>query len=292
MHAYKQADNVHMLHSLGDFPLQCNINRFMQPPQGIKKVKMFKKQIFTVNLALVLCAGPVHAQPAGNYKNQGYLLDNAGGSAAIQAPTSGVCVRTAEWTPARAIPDCDPEFTNKPAAAKPVAMAAPAPAPKPVAAPAPQLAPKPTVQKFSLSADALFDFNQSTLKPQGIKKLDDLVAGLKGAQYDSIVATGHTDRLGGVDYNQRLSHRRAEAVRKYLVDKGLDGGKISAIGKGKSQPVTKSADCKVKSGRALHACLQPDRRVDIEVSGSRTILNPAAPPPKITGNAGSKPAVK
>ncbi|MEQ1776520.1 MAG: OmpA family protein, partial [Burkholderiales bacterium] len=105
------------------------------------------------------------------------------------------------------------------------------------------------MQKFSLSADALFDFDKAVLKPAGMKKLDDLAAALKGTQYDTVVATGHTDRLGSVDYNQRLSHRRAEAVRTYLISKGLDGRKISAVGKGKTQPVTKLADCKGKGGR-------------------------------------------
>jgi OmpA-OmpF porin, OOP family len=230
-------------------------------------------------------AGIAQAQPAGNFRNQGYLLDNVGSSAAIQAPTSGVCVRTTEWTPARAIAECDPELTSKPAAPKPVAVvakpvaAAPAPAPKPAA-------PKPVIQKFSLSADALFDFDKSVIKPEGMRKLDELVATLKGAQYDAIAATGHTDRLGSVDYNQRLSHRRAEAVRTYLAGKGLDGARISAVGKGKSQPVTKPADCKGKAGKALHACLQPDRRVDIEVSGSKTVTIAAPAAAAVKPSAG------
>lgn len=235
------------------------------------------------NLLLLAIAGYAQAQPAGAHKNQGYALDNTGSSAVITAPTSGVCVRTTEWTPARAIIECDPELVRKPAAPKPAA--APAPAPIVAAAPPkPAPAPKPAVQKFTLSADALFDFDKSVIKPEGANKLDELVAALKGSQHDAVVATGHTDRLGAVDYNQKLSERRAEAVKKYLADKGLDAGKISAVGKGKNQPVTKPADCKGKAGRALHACLQPDRRVDIEVSGSKTIQIPAA--------SGAKPATK
>ncbi len=231
------------------------------------------------NMLALAVAGYAHAQPAGVYKNQGYALDNIGNSAVINAPTSGVCVRTTEWTPARAITECDPELVPKPVPPKPAA--APAPAPKVAAAPAPKPAPpKPVVQKFSLSADTLFDFDKAIIKTEGMKKLDDLVAALKGSQYDAVAAIGHTDRLGAVDYNQKLSERRAEAVKKYLADKGLDAGKISASGKGKSQPVTKAADCKGKAGRALHACLQPDRRVDIEVSGSKTITVSAAPAAK------------
>ncbi len=240
---------------------------------------MIKKQILMANMLVLAVAGYAHAQPAGVYKNQGYALDNIGNSAVINAPTSGVCVRTTEWTPARAITECDPELVPKPVPPKPAAT--PAPAPKVTAAPAPKPAPpKPVVQKFSLSADTLFDFDKAIIKTEGMKKLDDLVAALKGSQYDAVAAIGHTDRLGAVDYNQKLSERRAEAVKKYLADKGLDAGKISASGKGKSQPVTKAADCKGKAGRALHACLQPDRRVDIEVSGSKTITVSAAPAAK------------
>jgi OmpA-OmpF porin, OOP family len=214
------------------------------------------------------------------------VLDNVGSSAVVTAPTAGVCVRTTEWTPARAIVECDPEVAARPAPPKPAVAAAPAP--KVVAPPSPKPAPKPVVQKFSLSADALFDFDKTVIKPEGRKKLDDLVAALKGSQYDAVAATGHTDRLGSVDYNQRLSLRRADAVRQYLIDKGLDGAKITSLGKGKSQPVTKAADCKGKAGRALHACLQPDRRVDIEVSGSKTVLIPAAEAAKPAGQPAAK----
>ncbi len=237
---------------------------------------------------MLAVAGYAHAQTGGNFKNQGYLLDGAGNSSVVRALGYDVCVRSTDWTPARAAIDCDPDL-QKPVA-KPAPKVVMKPDPKPVPPPPP--APKPVVQKFSLSADALFDFDKAALKPAGMKKLDDLVSALKGAQYDTVVATGHTDRLGSIDYNQRLSHRRAEAVRKYLVDKGLDAGRISAVGKGETQPVTKPADCKGKGARALHACLQPDRRVDIEVSGSKTIQVPASPAAKATVKPTSKPATK
>ncbi len=247
---------------------------------------MISKQMLIANVAVLTLAGYAHAQPAGTFKNQGYLQDNSGNSAVVRSTGYDVCVRTSDWTPARAVVECDPDLVPKPAAPKPVAVA---PAPKPAPAPAPKPAPaKPVVQKFTLSADALFDFDKAVIKPDGTKKLDELAAALQGSQYDTIVATGHTDRLGTVDYNQKLSERRAEAVKKYLADKGLDAGKISAAGKGKSQPVTKLEDCKGKGGRALHACLQPDRRVDIEVSGSKTIQAPATPAAKLE----AKPATK
>ena len=230
--------------------------------------------------------GLAQAQPAGTFRNQGYLLDSSSNNAVVKAQGYDVCVRTSDWTPARAVVACDPDLIAQPVAPKPVVAAAPAPVAKP--APAPKPAPKPVVQKFSLSADALFDFDKSVIKPEGMKKLDDLVAAVKGSPYDTVVATGHTDRLGTVDYNQKLSERRAQAVKKYLAEKGLDASKISAIGKGEAQPVTKTADCKGKNGRALHTCLQPDRRVDIEVSGSKTIQVPASP----TMKPETKPSAK
>jgi OOP family OmpA-OmpF porin len=84
-----------------------------------------------------------------------------------------------------------------------------------------------------------------------------------------ILAIGHTDRIGSVKYNQKLSVKRAEAVKQYLVDKGIAANRIYAEGKGKSQPVTKAGDCKGKVTSALIACLQPDRRVDVEVTGTK-----------------------
>jgi OmpA-OmpF porin, OOP family len=246
----------------------------IEPEQKPGSNKLQIKQILISTLLTVIWVGHAQAQSSGQFRNQGYLLDNSGSSSVVRSTGYDVCVRTSDWTPGRAAVECDPDLVKT--APKP----APAPAPKPVikSEPAPAPAPKPVVQKFSLSADALFDFDKDLLKPEGMKKLDELLASLKGAQYDTLVATGHTDRLGGADYNQRLSHRRAEAVRKYLLDKGLDSSKIAAGGKGKTQPVTKPADCKGKANRALHACLQPDRRVDIEVSGSKTLSATAAKP--------------
>jgi OmpA-OmpF porin, OOP family len=142
----------------------------------------------------------------------------------------------------------------------------PPPPPPPVAAPAP-----PAPMRVSLSADSLFDFDRSTLKPQGQQALDKLIGDLRGMQYDTIRVTGHTDRLGRHDYNLKLSTRRAEAVSAYLVRSGgISAGKITATGVDGADPVTKADDCKGnKPTRALIACLQPDRRVDVEVTGTR-----------------------
>jgi OOP family OmpA-OmpF porin len=99
--------------------------------------------------------------------------------------------------------------------------------------------------------------------------LDELVKTLAGARYEVILAVGHTDRIGSAAYNQKLSLRRAAAAKKYLTDKGIEPSRVYVDGKGKTQPVTKPGDCKGKRGKALIACLQPDRRVDVEVTGTK-----------------------
>lgn len=99
--------------------------------------------------------------------------------------------------------------------------------------------------------------------------LDGLVRELKGAQYDSILVTGHTDRFGKTAYNQRLSERRANAVKDYLVSRDIPANRIKAVGVGKAQPVTKARDCPGGRTPKVFACLQPDRRVDVEVIGTK-----------------------
>ena len=259
---------------------------------------MTLKQTLIACATVAAVAGCSNAPPTStaNFRNQGYLLDTAGNNAVVKSLGYDVCVRTSDWTPARAILECDPDLVPKPIVKPPVA--APVVAPKPEAAPAP--APKvqaqpaaPAPQRFTLSADALFDFDKTVLKPEGRKKLDDLADALRGTQHDTIVAAGHTDRVGSVRYNQRLSERRAETVKKYLQEKGLDVGKISAAGKGKSQPVTKETDCRgPKMNRAaVRACLQPDRRVEIEVSGTK-VIDPNAPPAAKRAAPEAAPAAK
>ncbi|WP_296494726.1 outer membrane beta-barrel protein [Rhodoferax sp.] len=145
-------------------------------------------------------------------------------------------------------------------------------APPVYVAPPPPPAPPPVVpQKVSFSADSLFDFDSAAVKPTGKAELDKLAADLRGVDFDVINVTGHTDRIGRQAYNQKLSTQRAEAVSSYLVTSaGIPAGKISARGVNGSDPVTKPGDCVgTKATPALIACLQPDRRVDIEVTGKR-----------------------
>ena len=146
-----------------------------------------------------------------------------------------------------------------------VAAAPPPPPPPPVPAPPPP-------RRVSFSADALFAFDRSEIRPQGKVALDQFAHELAGTHFDAITVAGHTDRLGSQAYNQKLSVRRAEAVKSYLVSAGgVDAGRISAVGMSESQPVTKADDCHGnKPTPKLVACLQPDRRVDVEVSATAT----------------------
>lgn len=155
-----------------------------------------------------------------------------------------------------------------------VTQAPPAPTvspPPPPRSPA-KAAPAPAAKRFTLSADALFDFDQAVLKPEGRRQLDKLAADLKGTEYDivkvtMVTVTGHTDRLGAESYNMRLSMRRAETVKAHLVNLGIPAAKIVATGKGETSPVTKPGECRgEKPTKELIACLQPDRRVEVEVS--------------------------
>lgn len=205
---------------------------------------------------------------AQDAKNQGYLVDTQGQNAIVKATGAGVCVRTSDWTPARAVAECDPDLVKKPA---PAPKVVPPPPPAPPAKPAaPKKEPaKPAPQKINFSGDALFDFDKSVLKPEGQRMLDDLVRTLAGANYDVILAIGHTDRIGSAAYNQKLSERRANAAKDYLVSKGIAASRVTAEGRGKTQPVTKPGACNGLPRAKLIACLQPDRRVDVEVTGTK-----------------------
>jgi OOP family OmpA-OmpF porin len=150
-------------------------------------------------------------------------------------------------------------------------IVAQAPAPVYVAPPAPLPPPAPMPQKVSFSADSLFDFDSAALKPNGRGELDKLITDLRGVDFDVINVTGHTDRIGRQAYNLKLSTQRAEAVGSYLVSAaGIPAGKISTKGVNGAVPVTKPGECVGnKVTPALIACLQPDRRVDVEVTGQR-----------------------
>jgi OOP family OmpA-OmpF porin len=219
-------------------------------------------------VALVISASPALAQDGKG--TQGYVTDTR--NAIVKDPYN-LCWRTGFWTPAIANCECDKDLL-------PRAVCEPPPPPKPAAAPPPPPPvvapppPKPTTQKVTFAADVLFDFDKAVLKPEGKVKLDELVAKLKGVALEVIIAIGHTDRIGSAAYNQKLSVRRAEAVKAYLVSKGIEPNRIYTEGKGLTQPVKQcpnpSAKGDIRNQQQLIACLQPNRRVEVEVVGTQT----------------------
>ena len=128
---------------------------------------------------------------------------------------------------------------------------------------------KPSGEKVTVAADALFDFNKAVLRPEGKAKLDELVSKAGAIKLEVILVVGHTDRIGSDSYNQKLSERRAAAVKSYLVSKGIEANRVYTEGKGEKQPVTGDKCKGNKATKELKACLQPDRRADIEIIGTK-----------------------
>ncbi len=243
-----------------------------------------------VSAFAVTASGLVLAQTV-NPNNPGYVI-GASGSQIVKSGTN-LCWRTGSFTPANAIAGCDddllpkaappapapaPAPTPAPAPARPAA-AGPAPAPvepkaaemapraapvpavvAPVPVPAAAPSPRPTSEKVSFASDTFFDFDKTVVKPEGKAKLDTLIGQIKGIALEVVIAVGHTDSVGSDKYNDRLSQRRADSVKAYLVSKGIEPNRIYTEGKGEKQPV---ASNKTPEGRAKN------RRVEIEVVGTR-----------------------
>jgi OOP family OmpA-OmpF porin len=216
---------------------------------------MKKLNTLAMIIAAAAFASAAGAQEINNWRNAaGEVWKNA----------AGECWRSGAWTPATAAPGCDGAVAPAPKAAPapapaPAPRVAPAPAPAPARAPAPAPAPA-AASKVTYAADAFFDFDKAVLKPEGKAKLDDLASKVKAINLEVIIAVGHTDSVGSDAYNQKLSVRRAEAVKAYLVTKGIEKNRVYTEGKGEKQPV---ADNKTTEGRAKN------RRVEIEVVGTR-----------------------
>jgi OmpA-OmpF porin, OOP family len=205
--------------------------------------KLNKVAMIFAAAALATAAG---AQSVDNWRN-------GSGDLVWKNGTNELCWRDANWTPATAAAGCDGAIVAPKAApaAAPAAPKAAAPAPKPAPAAA---------TKVTYAADAFFDFDKAVLKGEGKAKLDDLVGKVKGINLEVIIAVGHTDSVGTDAYNQKLSVKRADAVKAYLVSKGIEKNRVYTEGKGEKQPV---ADNKTSAGRAKN------RRVEIEVVGTR-----------------------
>ncbi len=209
---------------------------------------MKKLNKFAMLIAAAALATAAGAQTIDNWRaTDGTVWKNG---------TNELCWRDNFWTPATAAVGCDGAIVAPVAAPAPAPAAAPAPEAAPVPAPAPVIA----AAKVTYAADAFFDFDKAVIKPEGKAKLDDLVAKVKDINLEVIIAVGHTDSIGTDAYNQKLSVRRAEAVKAYLVSKGIEKNRVYTEGKGEKQPV---ADNKTAAGRAKN------RRVEVEVVGTR-----------------------
>jgi len=181
--------------------------------------------------AAVTASGAASAQTVDNWQSPfGGVWKNG---------TNELCWRNAFWTPATGIPGCD---------GVPVAQAPRAAAPTPMAS------------KVVFNADAFFDFDKSTLKPEGRQVLDQVAQQAQGLNLETIIAVGHTDSIGSDAYNQKLSERRAASVKTYLTSKGVPADRVYTEGKGETQPVASNA---TREGRAQN------RRVEVEIVGSR-----------------------
>jgi OOP family OmpA-OmpF porin len=218
-----------------------------------RTMKKFNKVAMV--LASAALASAASAQSVDNWRN-------GTGEFAWKNGTAELCWRDATWTPATAAVGCDGAIVAPKAAAPapaPAPAAAPAPAPRAAAPAAPAPAPA-AATKVTYAADTFFDFNKSALKADGKAKLDDLAGKVKAINLEVIIAVGHTDSVGTDAYNQKLSVKRADAVKAYLITKGIEKNRVYTEGKGEKQPV---ADNKTDAGRSKN------RRVEIEVVGTR-----------------------
>ena len=207
----------------------------------MKAFKVLMACVLTVGLAAT--AGVAAAQSKdGHWVDAGQTVWKDG---------SGECWKAGYWTPAMAIEECDPDLIKKPTRA----------APRPAAKPAPK------AKTLTITSTQLFAFNKSDLSSDAKARLDrEVLSRLNEfATIQFINVYGHTDRIGSAQYNQKLSERRANAVKSYLVSKGVAASKVETYGYGKTSP-TKSCPGNL-SGKALIDCLAPNRRVVVEAKG-------------------------
>jgi OOP family OmpA-OmpF porin len=226
-----------------------------------------KQLSVAISCALILGVAADAAQAQAN-SDVGYLT---GTHRSVTRSGFGQCWRAGSQPDAQSINECDPHVVAAPVArvVEPEPKA-PEPVPPPVAAAdvAP-IAPPPVIERVTLDADALFDFDRSALLPAGRTALDDFVRRMKDIDPEMIMAVGHADRFGSDAYNQHLSELRVEAVKTYLVSIGVAANRVHTEGKGKTEPVTKAGQCDGARSAGVISCLQPDRRVVVEVVGNR-----------------------
>jgi OmpA-OmpF porin, OOP family len=250
------------------------------PSDATRESEIIMTHLFTMKqlclaiscaLALGVTAGPARAQAARTQVNPdaGYLTGNSG---SVTRSAYGLCWYAGSQPDPQSINQCAPivvpapiamAVEPEPKAAEPVASTMAAVDATPAAAP-------PAIERLTLDADALFDFDRSELRPAGRSALDDFAGRMKGIDPEMIMAVGYADRLGSDAYNQHLSELRAEAVKTYLVSIGIAPDRVHIEGRGESDPVTRIGECDGTRSVAVITCLQPDRRVVVEVMGNRT----------------------
>ncbi len=205
-----------------------------------------KKMFKLVWVASAVVALSAYAQTAADIKAKGthsaYLQDGRG---VVVRSAYGQCWRTGYWTPAESVSECEGETPKPPVMVEPKVVA-------------PQVV-EPKTREVSLKTKALFDFDKAIIKPDSKMWLDALIQDLKGVDIEWVIVVGHADSTGPAAYNQKLSERRAEAVKAYLISKGVVADKINAKGMGETQPFVDNA---TRAGRAMN------RRVMVEVVGA------------------------
>lgn len=205
------------------------------------------RNLTTLNIALtatLISAGLLLSMPSSAADTDGYAADSTN---SVVHSNFAECWRTSSWNKDIANAECDPN------------LVAAAPEPTPVVA----AEPRRTVQRINLASDAYFAFNKADLRPEGIAKLDEMVLSMQNKDDPRLQISGYTDRLGTEAYNMKLSQRRAEAVKNYLVSKGIEAEIIETTAMGPKDPVV---NCEGKTGNVLIQCLGPNRRTVVEFS--------------------------
>lgn len=208
---------------------------------------------------IVLCAGLV--LPVSAFAMPGYVTDSAG---QVVHDSAGQCVRTGNWTVADANAECDADLM-------PAAMPTPAPAPAQPAPAAPPPAPKLITLNEQASGKAHLGFNKYQITEGERQILDNQLKSVDPKAVQEVIVTGYTDRLGPKAYNMKLSQKRARSVADYLMARyHFPASKMSVVGKGPADPIV---SCKGFKGKALVKCLAPNRRVTVEITWMRQVLD-------------------
>ena len=232
-----------------------------------------KTSRLVLNMLAMASLTSIGIASADEITKEGYLVDTRGN---VVRNNYNECWHTGYWTPAMAIAECDPNLTRKEEPKPKAEVKTPPPAPVAAPAPAPAAPAKAAFVPITLQADALFDFNKSNLRADGKRRLDEEVISKmrEFPQVEVALVTGHADRIGSDAYNQKLSQRRADAVKAYLVSQGVEANRIETAAKGESEPLVSCDNVKgAASGknRKLVECLQPNRRVVVEVKVQKPV---------------------